>query len=232
MDMDGSIETRRHLPRYRNASRLTIVAHLFGSLAFFLMLVWLLHFREGIEYDSDNPARVFNTHPFLMFCGFIYLVGQAMMVYKTLIMWDHKVQKIAHMVLHLMALCLGIAGICAAFKFHDMRGIQDLTSLHSWIGLITFCLFGLQWLFGLWTFMVGRMEARRRAIMLPWHVCGGKGLFMMGICAALTGLMERQTILAGGTSSQSEFRLINFLGLSILIFAIFVDLTVSLARYV
>ncbi|CAN0876800.1 Probable transmembrane ascorbate ferrireductase 3 [Linum grandiflorum] len=60
----------------RSASGLTVGAHVFGILGIILMLVWLLHFREGIEYDSDNPARVFNVHPFLMFCGFIFLVGQ------------------------------------------------------------------------------------------------------------------------------------------------------------
>lgn len=46
----------------QSASRLTIFAHLFGILAFILMLVWLLHYREGIEYDSDDPNRVFNVN--------------------------------------------------------------------------------------------------------------------------------------------------------------------------
>ena len=46
----------------QSASRLTVVAHLFGILAFILMLVWLLHYRGGIEYHSDNPDRVFNVN--------------------------------------------------------------------------------------------------------------------------------------------------------------------------
>lgn len=48
----------------------SILAHLFGIIALILMLVWLLHYREGIEYDSGNPLRVFNVC-FLCFSSLI-----------------------------------------------------------------------------------------------------------------------------------------------------------------
>jgi cytochrome b561 len=54
------------------------------------------------------------------------------------------VQKSIHMFLHLIALCLGIVGICAVFRFHDMIQAEDVYSLHSWVGMSTFCLFCLQ----------------------------------------------------------------------------------------
>ena len=50
-----------HGPHRDSASRLTIFAHVFGILAFILMLVWLLHYRGGIEYDSYDGSRVFNV---------------------------------------------------------------------------------------------------------------------------------------------------------------------------
>jgi cytochrome b-561 len=56
----------------------------------------------------------------------------------------HETQKTIHMTLHFIAIVLGIVGICAVFKFHDMVNLVDVYSLHSWIGLGTFCLFGLQ----------------------------------------------------------------------------------------
>ncbi|KAJ9135675.1 hypothetical protein P3X46_032828 [Hevea brasiliensis] len=212
----------------RSASRLTIAAHLFGILAFILMLIWLLHYRGGIEYDSDNVDRVFNVHPFMMFCGFIFLVGEAMMVYKT-VPASHSVQKFFHMILHLIAICLGIVGISAVFKFHDMVNTEDVYSLHSWIGIGTFCLFGLQWLFGLFTFTVPQ-PSDARASMLPWHICGGRALLYMAICAALTGLMEKSTFMQ--EKHTRENHLMNFTGLFILLFGIFIDLSVALARYV
>ncbi|KAK2988592.1 hypothetical protein RJ640_011562 [Escallonia rubra] len=69
--MDYSRETYR-----RSASRITVIAHLFGVTAIILLLVWLLHYREGLNIESDNPYRVFNVHPFLMFFGFIFLAGE------------------------------------------------------------------------------------------------------------------------------------------------------------
>ncbi|XWS34360.1 hypothetical protein CRYUN_Cryun21dG0032600 [Craigia yunnanensis] len=217
-----------HGPHQASASRLTIFAHLFGILAFILMLVWLLHYRGGIEYDSYDGYRVFNVHPLLMFCGFIFLSGEAMMVYKT-VKAQHFVQKVVHMILQLGAFVLGVIGICAVFKFHDMANIEDVYSLHSWIGIATISLFALQWLAGLSTYMFPQTDITRKTL-LPWHVCGGRTLLYMSIAAALTGLMEKATFI--GLSHSREARLLNFLGLSILLFGIFVDLSVVLARYV
>ncbi|XP_057422010.1 probable transmembrane ascorbate ferrireductase 3 [Lotus japonicus] len=202
----------------------TILAHLFGILAIILLLVWLLHYREGIEYDSDNPLRVFNVHPFMMFFGFIFLVGQAILSYQT-VPAPHQTQKVVHMTLHFIALILGIVGICAVFKFHDMVNLEDVYSLHSWIGLGTFCLFGLQWLFGL-LFMLPASPQTRSAVA-PWHRAGGRALFSMAIVAALTGLMEKSTVLKLAPH-QRESHLINFTGLAILLFGVFVELSVGL----
>ncbi|OIT36783.1 PREDICTED: probable transmembrane ascorbate ferrireductase 3 [Nicotiana attenuata] len=128
---------------YRPASRITIFAHLFGLLALILMLVWLLHYREGVNLFSYYANQIFNVHPLLMFLGMIFLSGQALMAYKTE-RTDRKVQKVAHFLLHLAAICLGIVGIHAAFKYHDRRNLRDMYSFHSWIGIATICLYILQ----------------------------------------------------------------------------------------
>ncbi|CAA0811528.1 Probable transmembrane ascorbate ferrireductase 3 [Striga hermonthica] len=193
-----------------------------------LLLVWLLHYREGLDLDSYNANRVFNVHPFLMFFGFIFMMGEAMMAYKT-VGAERKVQKSIHMFIHFVAIVLGIVGLNAAFKFHERRGLTNLYSLHSWIGIGTFSLFCLQWLFGLSMFMLSGATNEMRARAAPWHVNGGRVLLYMATCTALTGLMEKATYM--GLHHQSEARLINFLALAILLFGISVDLSVSLGRY-
>ncbi|TQD89591.1 hypothetical protein C1H46_024837 [Malus baccata] len=221
------------MERYkRSASRLTVGAHLFGILAIILMLVWLLHYRGGIDYESDNSDRVFNVHPFLMFFGFIFFAGEAMMAYKT-VMSEHQGKKYMHALLHLIALCTGIFGICAAFRYHDMRQIDDMYTLHSWIGLGTFILYGLQWLVGAAAFLIpgGTPESRLR--LIPWHMSMGRTILYLSICAALTGLMQKFTFLGLSKAlGDRESHLINFTALAILLFGIFVDLSVALARYV
>ncbi|KAK7319153.1 hypothetical protein RJT34_03871 [Clitoria ternatea] len=204
-----------------------VLAHFFGFLALILLLVWLLHFQGGIEYDSDIALHVFNAHPFFMFFGFIFLVGQAILA-MGIARGNRKTPRIIHLTLHLVAIILGIVGINAVFKFHDMVHLEDVYSLHSWIGIGTFCLFGLQWLFGL-AFMLGSSSSRANN-MAPWHVAGGRALFLMAICAALTGLIERSTMLTL-LPHQTESRLINFTGLAILLFGVFVDMSVGFGHF-
>lgn len=43
---------------------LAVLAHVFGITAIILMLVWLLHFRGGIDLDSDDSNLIFNVSLF------------------------------------------------------------------------------------------------------------------------------------------------------------------------
>ncbi|GAA0145961.1 hypothetical protein Leryth_013164 [Lithospermum erythrorhizon] len=221
-----TVERHRH---YRSASQVTIFAHLFGILSIILMLVWLLHYRGGMNLDSDNAYRVFNVHPFLMFFGFIFMAGEAMMAYK-IVRADHEVQKFVHMFFHLAAIVLGIVGLHATFKYHDMSGFKDMTSFHSWIGMGTFCLFILQFLYGFSMFMLPRTSMETRARSLVWHVSGGRALLYMAICAAETGLMQKVTFLR--LPYENEHHLVNFLALAILLFGVSVDISVGIGRHI
>lgn len=55
--MDSTVRVSYQMP----ASRLTVLAHFFGIVAVALLLVWLLHYRGGLNYGSDKPYRVFNV---------------------------------------------------------------------------------------------------------------------------------------------------------------------------
>lgn len=66
-----------------------------------------------------------------------------MMVYET-VKAGRPLQKLIHMAFQLTALSIGIVGIYAAFKFHNKIHLTNMSSLHAWIGIATFCLFLLQ----------------------------------------------------------------------------------------
>ena len=53
-------------------------------------------------------------------------------------------KKLIHMVLHAIALALGILGIYTAFKYHNESEIANLYSLHSWLGIGIIVLYGIQ----------------------------------------------------------------------------------------
>jgi len=67
----------------------------------------------------------------------------AIISYKGL-PFQKKSKKLIHLVLHAMALILGIIGIYAVFKFHNEMGILNLYSLHSWLGIGVIVLYGIQ----------------------------------------------------------------------------------------
>lgn len=213
-----------HGPASRAAA---VAAHISGLAMIVLLLVWLLHYREGIDLNSDNGLQIFNVHPFLMVFGFLFMAGQAMMAYKT-VGAQKKVQKSIHMFLHLAAIVMGIVGLHAVFKYHDRLDIPNMYSLHSWIGITTFSLYCMQWLFGLVVFFFPGAKTEVRARATPWHVNGGRVLLFMALCAAVTGLMEKVTFMR--LQHQPETRAVNVLGLVILLFGISVDLSVSLGQ--
>ncbi|XP_077230755.1 putative ascorbate-specific transmembrane electron transporter 1 [Tasmannia lanceolata] len=208
-----------------SSSRSAVFAHLFGLIAAILMLVWIFHFSGGIDLNSENTNLIFNVHPFLMFLGFILVAGQAIMAYKTI--WaDKRTQKLFHAVLHLSALMMGIIGVYAVFKYHRKNQIPNLRSLHSWLGLGTICTFGLQWVFGFLFFAFPRGSRETRARVLPLHAFGGLLIFLLAICTAETGLVEKSAF--SKITNGSQARVLNFTGLFILLYGVAVAFTALL----
>nr|GMC96344.1 transmembrane ascorbate ferrireductase 1-like [Ipomoea batatas] len=121
----------------------SFVAHAIALVLAVLVLVWNIHFRGGLAWEDTNKNLIFNLHPVLMLIGFVILGGEAIMSYKSLPL-KKEVKKVIHLVLHAIALVLGIVGICAAFKNHNESGIANLYSLHSWIGIGVAVLYGIQ----------------------------------------------------------------------------------------
>lgn len=67
----------------------------------------------------------------------------AIMAYKS-VPGSRNSQKLVHLILHLLALLSGILGIYAVFKFKHEAGQPNMVTLHSWLGIITISLYGLQ----------------------------------------------------------------------------------------
>ncbi|KAM7463377.1 hypothetical protein LguiA_031498 [Lonicera macranthoides] len=181
-----------------SALPVTIFAHLLVIAIATLVLVWLLHFREGFAFSSDVKQKIFNLHPLLMVLGFILITGE------------------------------GILGIYAVFKFHNELFIPNMYTLHSWLGMSTICLFGIQWLLAFFSFFFPGTESSTRARFAPWHIFFGVVIFFMAILSAETGLVEKFIFLQ--LQRSQEALIVNFTGLLILLFAIAVSLSVILLR--
>lgn len=53
-------------------------------------------------------------------------------------------QRLLHLTWLFIALVAAIVGIYAVFKFHNELDIANMYTLHSWIGMSTICLCGIQ----------------------------------------------------------------------------------------
>ncbi|KFK29056.1 hypothetical protein AALP_AA7G083000 [Arabis alpina] len=211
-----------------NAMPVTFVAHALAIIAAIMVLVWTISFRGGLAWEATNKNLIFNLHPVLMLIGFIILGGEAIISYKSLPL-EKPVKKVIHLVLHAIALALGIWGICAAFKNHNESGIANLYSLHSWIGIGVISLYGFQWLYSFGLFFYPGGSANLRSSVFPWHAILGLFVYILAVGNAALGFLEKLTFLESGKLDKygTEAFLVNFMAIVTILFGALVVLTAS-----
>ncbi|XP_054166255.1 uncharacterized protein LOC128963762 isoform X2 [Oppia nitens] len=165
--------------------------------AVLLLLYWMLKFDKGFAWQHDR-RKMFNLHAFLMLTGFIFMNGQAMLIYKTFLCCKKIYNKITHTIFFLLSISLITFGLIVGIQAQHMGQLdlptQHFYSIHSWIGLATVGLFALQFLFGFVSFLVllccERATAGYRATVLPTHQTMGITIYMLAIAGCLTGLLQ------------------------------------------
>lgn len=209
------------------ATPVTFVAHALGAACAVMVLVWCVSYRGGLAWEATNKGLIFNIHPVLMLIGFIILGGEAIMSYKSLPL-KKEVQKVIHLVLHGIALALGIVGIIAAFKFHNESSILNLYSLHSWLGIGIIVLYGIQWIFGFVVFFYPGGSTSVRSDSLPIHVLLGMFVYGLAVANAALGFLEKLTFLenSGLDKFGAEAYLVNFTAIATVLYGAAVMLTV------
>ncbi|XP_048142002.1 transmembrane ascorbate ferrireductase 1 [Rhodamnia argentea] len=209
------------------ATPFAVVTQLLGIAGAVLVLVWCIYFMGGLAWEATNKSLIFNIHPVLMLIGLIIIGGEAIISYKTLPL-RKETKKVIHMVLHAIALVLGIVGISAAFKYHNESSIANLYSLHSWLGITIIVLYGIQWIYGFIIFFYPGGPSTLRNDSLPWHVLFGLFVYILAVGNAMLGFLEKLTFLenSGLAKFSSEALLVNFTAVVTVLFGTFVIFTV------
>lgn len=209
------------------ATAFSYVTHVLGIAAAVLVLVWTIHFRGGLAWEDSNKSLIFNLHPVLILIGLIIIGGEAIISYKSLPLKKQE-KKLIHLVLHGIALILGIIGVYFAFKFHNESNISNLYSLHSWLGIGIISLYGIQWIYGFVVFFYPGGTPLIRKESLPWHVLFGLFVYVLAVGNAALGFLEKLTFLenSGLAKYGSEAFLVNFTAIVTVLFGTFVLLTV------
>ncbi|KAM8857535.1 plasma membrane ascorbate-dependent reductase CYBRD1-like [Synchiropus picturatus] len=192
-----------------------------GIAAIIFVLVWVLHYREGLGWDGG--AAEFNWHPVLMVIGFVFLQGAAIIVYRLPWTWRYskQVMKFVHAGLNILAFILVVVSLVAVFDFHNMAKIPNMYSLHSWVGLIAVILYCLQLVLGICFYLIPTTPVSWRAAYMPIHVFSGLLLFGSVVAVSLMGITEK--LIFGldkpkYKDSPPEATFVNVLGLLLVVF--------------
>ncbi|KAI4324928.1 hypothetical protein MLD38_030370 [Melastoma candidum] len=210
-----------------NALAFVAVAQVLALAGVVMVLVWCIYFMGGLAWEAPKKSLIFNIHPVLMLIGLVIIGGEAIMTFKALPL-KKEVKKIIHMVLHAIALVLGIIGIYAAFKFHNEESIVNLYSLHSWLGMGIIVLYGIQWIYGFLIFLFPGGSSAVRSESLPWHVILGLILFSLAVGNAVMGFLEKLVFLEtyGLAKFGAEAYLVNFTAVVTVLYGVFVVFSV------
>ncbi|XP_071957289.1 plasma membrane ascorbate-dependent reductase CYBRD1-like [Antedon mediterranea] len=170
---------------------LAVLAQLLGLTAVALISTWLVKYLDGFAWDGSS--KQFNLHPFLMVIGLIYFYGNAIIIYRIMagLNVPRLAVKIAHFVLQLCAFICAIIALVAVFQFHNANNIANMYSMHSWAGISTVVMFGLQLLCGFLIFLFPKFPEHYRTLYMSSHVFFG--VFILGLAGAtvLMGIGEK-----------------------------------------
>ncbi|KAA0717009.1 Cytochrome b ascorbate-dependent protein 3 [Triplophysa tibetana] len=162
-----------------------------GITCVVLVSHWNYSYRGGFAWDGSN--KHFNWHPVLMVTGMVVLYGNAAIVYRVPLTWgQNKLPwKLLHAGLLLLSLIMSVTGLCAVFDYHNTNHINNLYSLHSWIGICTAALFTAQWVIGFTAFLLPWTPMGVRSLVKPGHVWMGAIILVLSIVSCISGINEK-----------------------------------------
>jgi hypothetical protein len=173
----------------------------------------MLKFDAGFAWQKDR-TKMFNLHAFLMLTGFIFFNGQAMLIYKTFLCCKKIYNKITHTIFFVLSTSLITFGMIIGIQAQHMTPLDlpatHFYSIHSWIGLVTVGLFGLQFIFGFISFLVllccEKATAGYRTKVLPTHQTMGLVIYSLAVAACLTGLLQTARSRLSGQGDKPDYK--------------------------
>jgi cytochrome b-561 len=217
------------------------ISQFFGALAVILVAVWMGSYDGGFGW-SESPSQQFHYHPLFMAIGFVFLYGEASLVYRVFRHEQKRFTKLLHLTLHSMVFIFLVVALKAVFDSHnlDTPPIPNMYTLHSWVGLGAVLLFSFQLVCGFVTFFFPGLSMPVRSWYLPIHQFFGILIFVLSVSTCLMGISERAAWhvwnKADGNPCKtnkfcSEGMVVNFLGLSVALYGLCVVYLVGNPRF-
>mmetsp|Transcript_16728 Transcript_16728/g.27962 ORF Transcript_16728/g.27962 Transcript_16728/m.27962 type:complete len:272 (-) Transcript_16728:323-1138(-) len=176
-----------------------ITARLLGALAVILTLIWVTGTNINAKYLGGLNSRelVFNWHPLMMVLGLCCFLTNGITAFRFSNSASHYNRKFMHVSWYLLAIIAVIVGLLAVFKSHERKPTANLYSIHSWIGLATLSMFGVNFLLGIISYLQPwwRIPESVKEAYKPIHILTGGLTVCFAFMALETGLLEKNTFL-------------------------------------
>eukprot|EP01039_Chlorochromonas_danica_P005970 gene5970-6574_t len=176
-----------------------ILSLITAGIAFVLITSWM----NGSDLDAkylgglNTDELLFNYHPLFMTLGLFFCGLSSMLSYRIINLPKLTFTKPLHAFLHSAALIFIFLGLYAVFKGNDDTRknsyhafYANLLSIHSFIGLGAVCLYGLNYVLGLGSFLLGCASDDMKRAYMPYHVFVGFFSLLMIFMAVETGIMD------------------------------------------
>jgi len=154
-----------------------------------LLIIFFSKIMHG-WYSDKIVWGEFIYHPFLMTVAFGIMGPISTTVYfvfeHQLGILDHQTAKYLHALMHFVATILGLVGILDMWKVHADKDVGHFMSIHSWIGIVIYSIWCLQFLMGAYMYLISNNMELKKAFM-PYHKSVGKFLTMAGLWVIILG---------------------------------------------
>lgn len=207
-------------PEYKNDTFFIIMKYVLWTLprlisAIFLvvMMIWVKKVEGGFGFEE---ASVFGWHALCMSLFIVVFTNEAVLTYAAPFFPQlsnaPSMQKVFHSSMHILGLTSWILGLIAiidyklwsdsptAFPFFTMY------TVHSWLGVCTLGLWGLQLLFGLFTFTLAKTFSSdaSKVLLKQIHQFSGHCVYALGLATCATGFQDMQSSDLAGTYMASD----------------------------
>lgn len=184
-----------------------------------LLLVWVNKYSTVKGIGIDGPGKLANLHPIMMYIFMVSLNMYAVLVYRTHYSSPKQRLKWTHAVISGVNIVMSVLGVLAMVRAHDISGLANFYTLHSWIGVTTNIFYMLQFVSGFVAFLRPGMAQHRRAALMPWHRLAGALILVLAALSAITGITE--LVIFKDKDNYATFAPItfiaNFAGLSVVL---------------
>lgn len=172
-----------------------IMAHVLSLTSVIVVIVWISALG-GLSWQRGSAKQVFNWHPLLMICAFMFMTV-ASLSFRNKLIGNRQTLKFIHgMAWSVAALCASVALIAVFMSHNDARSgyVANLYSLHSWIGMAVIGMYLLQFLIGVFSFAwpLASMTPSKKGRIMQFHKFVGPVVYNATAANILLGIQEKE----------------------------------------